>query len=100
MYIHVWLYLYYRQFYNVLSPTAYLSHSCEEALWIEESCHPECVRSTIEAPCVELGVFLDQLSEPETQCAGLPGDLCTQKRVLHKVGNFRNVFKQQEAHGP
>ena len=51
---------------------SYLSHSSQESLGVEESSHPESVRSPIKTPRVELCVSLDQLSKPETQCRGLP----------------------------
>lgn len=52
-----------------------LPHGSQEALWIEEAGHPEDVRSTLKTPGVELGIPLDQVSEPETKGRRLPRDL-------------------------
>jgi hypothetical protein len=56
-----------------------LSHSGEEALWVEEASHPETVGSAVEAPSVELLVSFNELSEPETNSARLPGNLTSNK---------------------
>lgn len=42
-----------------------LSHSSEEALRVEEACHPEHIRATVENPCGELAVSFQELREPE-----------------------------------
>ena len=56
-----------------------LSHGCEESLSIEESGHPECDGSSIEAPGVELAVPVNQLGEPEPKGTGIPGYLNKRK---------------------
>jgi hypothetical protein len=53
----------------------YLSHSSEESLRIEESCHPEDLGPVMCAPRAELWVSFQQLRVPETQCCRFPGDL-------------------------
>ena len=53
----------------------YLSHSSKESLCVEESSHPESVRSALETPGRELVVTLHQLREPETKGTGVPGYL-------------------------
>ena len=49
-----------------------LAHGCEKALGVEESCDPEHLWSPMENPLLELGVPLQQLSEPEPQGGGMP----------------------------
>ena len=56
-----------------------LSHGCEESLSVEESGHPECDGSSIEAPGVELAVSVNQLGEPEPKGTGIPGYLNKRK---------------------
>ena len=53
----------------------YLSHSCEETLGIKETRHPECIGSAFKTPTAELGITIYQLCKPETQSAGVPGNL-------------------------
>lgn len=55
----------------------HLSHSCQEALWVEEACHPKTVGSSLKNPRVELPVTLQQLCEPKSQCGRSPGGLHT-----------------------
>ena len=51
---------------------AHLSHGSQESLRVEESRHPEDVGATAKTPGVELTVAVNQLGEPESQCAGVP----------------------------
>ena len=66
----------------------YLSHSGEETLWVEESRHPEDVGSTLETPGPELAVPLQEIRVPETQGAGVPGDLRRKRKTL---SNFKKT---------
>ena len=52
-----------------------LSHGCEEALRVEESCHPETGGSAIEQPGGKLSISVQQVGEPETKRSRRPGDL-------------------------
>ena len=52
-----------------------LSHGCEEALRVEESCHPETGGSAIEQPGGKLSISIQQIGEPETKRSRRPGDL-------------------------
>ena len=62
-----------------VSPGDLLSHGCQETCWVEEPGHPETVRSALKQPAVELGVTVQQVSEPETKSGRLPGDLDNRK---------------------
>ena len=70
------------QDYRVQSPPLVssgdlLPHGGEEALWVEETSHPEHVGSPGEDPSMELSIPLQQFSEPETKSGGLPRHLHT-----------------------
>ena len=52
-----------------------LPHRCQKTLWVEETSHPEHVRSTVEQPARELCVPIEQVREPESDCSRLPRDL-------------------------
>lgn len=56
----------------LVRPSDLLSHGCQEALRVEETCHPEAVGSPFKDPGLELTVPLKQLCEPEPQGAGGP----------------------------
>ena len=45
----------------------FLSHGREEALRVEEACHPKHIRTTVENPGEELSVSFKELREPESQ---------------------------------
>lgn len=59
----------------------YLSHGCQEALWVEEACHPEAVGTPFKDPSPELPVPIEQFCEPEAQSAGDPRSLQNQKQL-------------------
>ena len=64
-------------------------------LRVEESCHPEDARSTVEAPRVKLCVPLDKLCEPESNSAAVPGDSCPERRdfrVKYEVERFSQLL--------
>ena len=64
-------------------------------LWIEEASHPEDIRATLEAPGVELGIPLQQLSEPEAQGGRLPGHLPPQgwhAGIVHVVQRISQIL--------
>lgn len=44
-----------------------LTHGSEEALWVEESCHPEDRWTAIAEPIAKLRVAVDQLREPKPE---------------------------------
>lgn len=50
----------------------YLSHGGEEALGVEEACHPEDVGTAMLHPAAELCISLQQLCVPEPQRRRLP----------------------------
>ena len=54
--------------YNSMECTS----TCEPYLRVKESSHPEAGRPSIKEPGTELTVTIQQVSEPETQCGGLP----------------------------
>ena len=58
-----------------VAETNLLSHRGQESLRIEEARHHETDRSSFEHPRVELGVSVNQIGEPESECQRLPGDL-------------------------
>ena len=74
-----------------------LSHGGEESLGVEEAGHPERVGSPIKAPRVELSVAVNQLREPETQRARVPGDLNHKQSVLHSKSFYLNTMKTIKA---
>lgn len=67
-----------------LMPSVYLSHGCQEALWVEEACHPEAVGPPFKDPSLELTVPLKQLCEPEPQGAGGPRCLENKDKQQHE----------------
>lgn len=63
---------------------AYLSHGCQEALRVEEACHPEAVGPPFKDPSLELPVPLKQLCEPKPQGAGGPRCLKNKDKQRHE----------------
>jgi len=71
--------------YNSIQSPAFVSscnlltHRRQKALWVEEACHPEHVRTTIKQPAGELRVPVKEVREPESDCSRLPWDLPNDK---------------------
>lgn len=69
----------------------YLSHSCQEALRVEEACHPEAVGPPFKDPSLELSVPLKQLREPEPQGAG--GPRCLKRQTTARTKHYNTILK-------
>ena len=59
----------------LVCPRHLLPHGRHKALWVEEARHPEAAGPAIKHPATELSVSLQQLSVPETDGGGVPGNL-------------------------
>lgn len=78
-----------------LRRAVYLSHGCQEALWVEKACHPEAVGTPFKDPSPELPVSIKQFCEPEAQGAGDPRPLqkhrqqCNLDKTIERRGGLR-----------
>ena len=72
-----------------------LSHGCEEALRVEESCHPETGGSAIEQPGGKLSISVQQVGEPETKRSRRPRDLKSRTYGYNQTQQKTTIRKVQ-----
>ena len=72
-----------------------LSHGRHKTLRIEKAGHPEGGGSSIKHPGSELSVSLQQLSVPETNGGGVPGDLSRREKriIMMQLRDPEDIFK-------
>ena len=84
---------------SLVRTSDFLTHGCEEALWVEESSHPEAGWSSVEEPRAELVVAVQEVSEPESEGGRLPGNpppRVGNTRIIHVVQGIAQVLRHDD----